>query len=78
MKVKIAYYINKMLIAACEKINTELIAQLIESGEELEQRDKQGNTPLLIAAKVGNIEIISTLLKAGSNLEALNNVKFTQ
>lgn len=67
-----------MLIAACEKINTELIAQLIESGEELEQRDKQGNTPLLIAAKVGNIEIISTLLKAGSNLEALNNVKFTQ
>lgn len=67
-----------MLIAACEKGNIELITQLLESGEDLEQRDRQGYTPLLTAAKLGYIEIISTLLKAGSNIEALNNVNFTQ
>lgn len=67
-----------MLLAACEKNDISRISSLLSAGEDLEQRDKQGFTPLLIAAKTGHIQTISTLLQAGSKIEALNNVNSTQ
>ena len=73
-----------MLLAACEKNDIGRINELLSKGtrkgeeQDLEQRDKQGFTPLLLAAKTGHIQTISALLKAGSNIEALNNVNSTQ
>jgi len=42
------------------------------SGEDLEQKRFNGNTPLLLAALEGNAMMVSRLIEAGANLYAIN------
>lgn len=43
------------------------------TGEDLEQKGFNGNTPLLVAALQGNAMMVSRLIDAGANLYAVNN-----
>lgn len=43
------------------------------TGEDLEQKGFNGNSPLLIAALQGNAMMVSRLIDAGANLYAVNN-----
>ncbi len=47
----------------------------ILSGESIEIRDKQGRTPLLAAAEIGNKDIFIFLLENGADLKATVNDK---
>lgn len=41
---------------------------------DIECRDADGNTPLLLSAKCGNVDICEFLLKKGANIHARNDV----
>ena len=53
------------------------VAKLIESGVNLDARDRLGNTPLHLAAFAGSIEIIQLLIESGSSLDALDSNRNT-
>lgn len=47
---------------------------LLEAGADKECRDVDGNTPLLLAARYGKLEVVSALLAAGADLSATNTI----
>ncbi|GAB4266897.1 MAG: hypothetical protein Kow0029_00970 [Candidatus Rifleibacteriota bacterium] len=49
--------------------NLSRVKELAQDKTLLDERDKQGDTPIILAVKMGNIEAAFTLLKAGANLK---------
>ena len=47
-----------------------LLAQLIMAGEDVDKRDKYGQTSLMLAASRGNLEVCSLLIKNGAKLDS--------
>ena len=47
---------------------------LIRNGANIEQKDNWGNTPLHKAARYGNVKVMSALIGAGANVNAINNL----
>jgi ankyrin repeat protein len=66
-----------MLLEACQNGDLEAVVQLA-SHQDLEMKNPQGFTPLIVAAKEGHTEIVEHLVRSGSNLNASNHVIFTQ
>jgi ankyrin repeat protein len=59
---------------AAELGNTELMKFFINSGVDLESKDKKGNTPLHIATLNKHFEAVSVLIKASADVNAKNNI----
>ncbi len=55
----------------------EVFAALIRAGADLEVRDLEGSTPLLVACRSGNGDLVRQLVAAGANLHAANNKGWT-
>lgn len=51
--------------------------KLLESDASLEERDQSGKTPLLLAAKWGNVDMVKSLLANGCNIQAKDDDKST-
>lgn len=66
-----------MLLEACEKGDLATVVELSQQ-VDLETKNPQGFTALIIAAKQGHTSIVSHLVQCGANLNAINHVIFTQ
>ena len=66
-----------MILAACEHGDLEAVKQLI-CKEDLELKNIQGYTGLLIASRLGHTHIVEELVHSGANVNATNNVSLTQ
>lgn len=64
-------------LCATQKDTDEAIRLLCDYGADLETRDDAGNTPLHIAARVGNETSVAALLYAGADASALNQARQT-
>lgn len=58
------------LLAAASSGNLSEVSRLIASGTDLEQRDGQGQTPLLRAVAGNHVAVAKALLAAGASLNA--------
>lgn len=66
-----------MLLEACQKGDLESVIEL-SSQVDLETKNPQGFTGLIIAAKEGHTSILTHLIEKGANINAINHVIFTQ
>lgn len=65
---------NSALHAACKTdMPLDLIALLVDNGAEVTLKNKNGNTPLHFAARIGYADIIEFLLEKGADINARNN-----
>ena len=55
----------------------EVIAYLIENGADVNAQDKEGFTPLMMAAVTGNTDAIKRLIAAGADVERAENQGWT-
>ena len=60
-------------ILSAQKYHPLVAKFLLEKGADTEAKDKNGMTPLLIAAQSGNVPMIKLLVKKGANIDALAN-----
>ena len=65
---------DQKLLALCKdpEATPEAIESLLKAGADIEARDKDGETPLIIAARSNNPEVIEVLLTGGANAKAKN------
>jgi uncharacterized protein len=47
---------------------------LIQKGARIDVKDNQGNTPLIVAARIGNVDAARLLIARGANLNAANSL----
>lgn len=62
------------LVAAARDGDLDALSAAIAEGEDLESRDRQNLTPMMIAAEKGHVEIVETLMDAGADIEATDRV----
>ena len=65
------------LIEAVRFEDADQVEALIRSGAPLEEKDKKGQTPLILAAKTDQYEIAERLLGAGANVFAVSDFGWT-
>ncbi len=66
-----------MLHDAALKGDTGLFEALVKAGEDIDAKDKEGNTPLHNAASGGHVEIVNILIEAGADVNAKSNKGIT-
>ena len=62
---------------ACFNGWAETALVLLDAGDFLEERNKGGFTPLLLAARRGHDQVVAALLKRGANVEAVTDHHWT-
>lgn len=67
--IKIAHGLPTPLFTACANNRNEIVSALIEAGANVNELNKKGYTPLMIAATVDNTTATEHLLVAGAQLE---------
>lgn len=61
-----------IIYRACNEGNVDVVNMLLGKGANLDDRDRHGDTPLLLACRGGHEEIALALLKNGANIYARN------
>lgn len=62
-----------IIFAAVQNGDAEM-DYILESGKsKVDVKDKFGNTPLILAAQIGHVEVVKILIAAGANLRQLTN-----
>lgn len=54
-----------------------LSKHVVDLNTHLNVRDKEGNTPLMVAARAGLVSIVERLIKAGADATLKNNQGYT-
>ncbi len=62
------------LVAAARDNNLDALSAALSEDPDLEARDRQNKTPLMIGAEKGHVDIVETLIDAGADLEATDRV----
>jgi len=62
--------INDLLGRAVREGHSDVVAALIDKGANIEGKNKDGNTALLVATQEGKTDVVKLLLERGANLEA--------
>ena len=53
--------------------NVEKTKEFIQSGQDVNMKDKEGFTPLFHAARNGHVEVVKVLIKNGAQVDEVNN-----
>ena len=64
---------ESLLLEATLKGYLDVVKKVLENGVDSNTKDKNGNSPLHLAASKSNVEIIKELLKRGANVHATND-----
>jgi len=48
----------------------EVVRAMIEAGADVNMKDKQGFTPLILAAQMGHTAVVQALIEAGANADS--------
>lgn len=73
--VQIAKANEQNLFAAIQNNDTVEVARTLDSDISINKVNDNGDTPLLAAARLGNLEIMDLLLKRGANINQLDSRK---
>ncbi|MBX7221512.1 MAG: ankyrin repeat domain-containing protein [Blastocatellia bacterium] len=65
------------ILAAAERGRAQSLQALLEAGASLEVKNKDGRTPLLIAADLNHLHTAEMLVRAKANVNAQDDFKFT-
>lgn len=60
---------NKKLQEAARRGDVERARLLLDEGENIDAKDKYGQTALMIAAHAGHVELVRLLLERGADLD---------
>jgi ankyrin repeat protein len=69
--------LKQRLFPAAQAGDTGKIEQLLASGLDVNARNEENDTPLLVAAKHGRTEAVKLLLEKGADVEARNDARMT-
>ncbi|XP_025101590.1 ankyrin repeat and death domain-containing protein 1A-like [Pomacea canaliculata] len=61
----------------CENMHKKLLELLVSSGADVSARDPEGNTPIQVAAKHGNMDMVERLLEFLDNVNETDSEGFT-
>ena len=75
-KYRDSYY-NTNLHRSVLKNNAKFVEYFIKKNDDVNKKNKNGDTPLHLAFKIGNYEIIRLLLENGANLKIKNKKGYT-
>ncbi len=64
---------NSQLIEAASRGETKKVKALLDAEADVEAKNNNGHTALMLAALSGNTDTAKALLEAGADLEAKNN-----
>ncbi|BFZ23423.1 hypothetical protein BsWGS_26462 [Bradybaena similaris] len=65
--------LDKALILACQRGHKYIVQKLIDHGANVQCRDSDGNTPLMICSKYGFIDLVQFLLTRKHDINAVNS-----
>ena len=65
--------VNNELLGAASSGDTAAAARLLAQGADVDAKNNQGDTALLLAAKAGKIDTARLLVEKGANIEAKND-----
>ena len=70
-------HLNRLLHVAVSNGNADIVAELLQQNVDIEWIEDHGemNTPLLLAAKNNNLEVVDLLIKKEANIEAANRYR---
>ena len=65
-------------VSQCIQANSSstCLNTLIEAGAKVNEADRQGHTPLHVAAERGHCDVIALLQDHGANIEAMEKVTY--
>mgnify|MGYP005989237825 CR=1 FL=1 len=66
--------INKQLLVATFHNDSDRIQMLLDAGADINAKNKDGYTALIVAAEQGHLLLFDLLLNAGANVDAKENV----
>nr|XP_034965777.1 kinase D-interacting substrate of 220 kDa isoform X2 [Zootoca vivipara] len=62
-----ASLVSQSLVTYVEEENVPALKALLEKVKDVDERNENGQTPLMLAAEQGNLEIVQELIKKGAN-----------
>ncbi len=63
---------QKTALECAMQCSPEFVRMLLEKGVQVDQKSREGNTPLMAAARLGKVEMIRLLLDSGADVDATN------
>jgi ankyrin repeat protein len=66
---------NEQLLPATQRGDKEAVTKLLQEGADINVRDAQGRTPVMIATYQHNTDMVRTLLQAGADVNIRDNNK---
>jgi ankyrin repeat protein len=67
--------LNEQLLQATQREDKETVLKLLQQGADINVRDAQGQTSLMIATYQHNTDMVKTLLQAGADVNIRDNNK---
>ena len=68
---------SDLLLEAVKSGDTSKISDFLKHGDDVNMRDADGATLLMLAAHAGNLNVVKMLLAAGADVKAMDDLRWT-